>query len=384
MAVIYVEIDPDGDILMILPHFIDLAWWDEDIPPPDDDEEPKEADDDRQSLASEATEEPSTIETHFKVSVKHLTMASRRAKPMFAGNYIETQPQADGLCHWKFEPIFHPRAFEYVMNAIHGQTQKLPNVVSLQSLALIAVVVDDLDCRHALWFFADIWIDHLGASVPDKICSDLCRWILISFVFEKPGPFKSATRVAILESKGPFSPDGLPIRPKMIEMIDAEREGLLEVLIAQLHSLIQRISDGVTCHVECRSNVVGILIHEMMSTKAFSPRPCRPFVALQLSAVTGMIRDFKLPGLYVSRGGRDGVPTNTWFVCRTKYIYSTTQDPMDDCGDIEIYMQSTRKERPSTLGRYVGRHECQLQTLVSSEITNLQTKVNGLELSDFV
>ncbi|KAL1898084.1 hypothetical protein Cpir12675_002032 [Ceratocystis pirilliformis] len=59
-------------------------------------------------------------EVHFLVSKKHLTLASRRAENMFAGDFKEAIPNdTDGLCHWKFDPIFNTKAFEIVINTIH-------------------------------------------------------------------------------------------------------------------------------------------------------------------------------------------------------------------------------------------------------------------------
>ncbi|KAK7430496.1 hypothetical protein QQZ08_003015 [Neonectria magnoliae] len=409
MQVWFAEIDPDGDTLIILPHPPNACLFDEadDAPAEDDvlsEEEPLAEDDapaEQEPLAEddapaedfppaeeipppddvprlehprplEATEEYPDYETHFKVSMKHLASASRRAKAMFTGNYVESRKQADGLRRWKFEPLFDPAAFKIVMDAIHGHTHKLPKAVSMNRLAAIAVIVDDLDCQNALFFFADIWIPVLSrGSNPTTPCDDLARWILISFVFNRPDFFQHATRVAILEAKGPFSPAGLPIRPKIIETIDAEREGFLEVLTTQLRSLMQSISDNVTCKIECRSNMVGTLVHEMMSSKIFIPRPCRPFEGLSLAAVTGMLRNFQLPGLYCVSGELEGVPNGSWIVYRE---------------DIEMSMRRSKKKKKKSSMLYIDsmKHNCDLQDLVDSEIANLKTGVEGLKLSMFV
>ncbi|KAK7415737.1 hypothetical protein QQX98_005650 [Neonectria punicea] len=321
MQVWYAEIDPDGDTLIILPHPPNAGSLDEgndapaafdapaayyapaeeeplaeneppaeDIPPAEENPAPDDVPclvKDEHPLPIEATEEYSNCETHFKVSMKHLTLASRRARAMFTGNYIESQQQADGLRHWKFEPLFDPAAFKIVMDAIHGHTQKLPKTVSM-------------------------------------------------------------------------------------EMIGAEREGLLEVLTTQLHSLIQNISDNVTCEIECRSNIVGTLVHEMMSSNIFLPRPCRPFEGLSLSTITGMIWNFQLPGLYYISSSRDSIPSGSWIVYREKPAHSTAKSP------------AKKKKKVDSLYYGAIRHKCDLQDLVDSEITNLQTEVEGLKLSMFV
>ncbi|KAH7113441.1 hypothetical protein EDB81DRAFT_768137 [Dactylonectria macrodidyma] len=403
MSTSYVDIDPDADTLIILPHQIDPCPAVDGSPSPLD---PGENDPRREREDTNATDSHSAppqaleeakdsaypiVESRFKVSMKHLTMAARRAKVMFTGHYVEAQPEADGLRHWKFEPIFDPSAFEIVMDAIHGHTQKLPKAVTIKTMAGIAAVVDDLACHRALWFFAKIWIDQLRRSIPSEICDDLTRWILVSFVFDEPELFKSTTRVAILEGKGPLSPSELPIRPKIIEMIDAEREGLLEVLVTHLHSLVQRVcQDGITCESECKSIVLGTLIHEMMSTKLFLPKPSRPFVDLSLSATTEMIREFQLPTLYHSNGSHGSYGWNSSLPCGAWVVHKETfgHSDFEKCPDLKFPKSKKKKKKGSELiydsSGTLKEHTCHLQELVDSEIIGLQTEVQGLELSSFM
>lgn len=145
--------------------------------------------------------------------MKHLILASPRAKKMFGGNYIEAQPDEFGLRRWKFEPVFDPDAFEVVMNAIHGHTHKLPRAVSVEMLVAISAIVDDLDCAQSLWFFAKTWISQFSPNYYNGTAAD---WILISFVFDEPSLFKSKTEMAIVYGKWPFNHKDLPIRPKII------------------------------------------------------------------------------------------------------------------------------------------------------------------------
>ncbi|KPM43772.1 hypothetical protein AK830_g2801 [Neonectria ditissima] len=427
MLISHVDIDPDGDTWVILPHLTSPSSWSEEAPPDEDaplssedgdvppagaDENPTPANEDEQipedaippedvpeeEMPVEETpeecpfpeepEDPSFVEFHFKVSMKHLTLASRRAKAMFAGNYIESQPQDDGLHHWKFEPLFDPAAFKIVMDAIHGHTQKLPKTVTIKTLAAIATVVDDLECQHALCFFVGIWIDHLGPSIPSNVCDDLGHWILVSFVFNNPGLFKSTTRVAIVEGKAAFPSSGLPIRPKIIETIDTKRESLLELLISRPHALLQRISNDTHCDYECISNVVGTLVHEMMSSRIFLPRPCQPFTGLSVSTVAGMIRNFELPGLYHSDAPGGGyymsVPSGTWLVYRGGSVAHDEKPPLPDCGGVLIpARRKAKKAKKPELGS-VKRHVCDLQTLVEEDMEGIKTHVKGLKLSDFV
>ncbi|KAJ4322397.1 hypothetical protein N0V84_004868 [Fusarium piperis] len=225
MSTAYVEIDPDGDTLIVLPTLESTSarmLYEGSL---------------QERLKSFATamaaeREPvaeevevghtpeSEAQTHFRVSMKHLVLASPRAKRMFQGNYTEARPDADGLHRWTFEPLFDPAAFEIVMNAIHGYSHKMPRNVSLENMAKIAAIVDDLDCPQALWFFAKTWINWLKPNRKlDRF--HLGHWILISFVFEEPVIFKEATEQAIRQTCGSFSSCMLPIRPKILGMIPA-------------------------------------------------------------------------------------------------------------------------------------------------------------------
>ncbi|KAF7545772.1 hypothetical protein G7Z17_g8926 [Cylindrodendrum hubeiense] len=216
MSISDVIIDPDGDTLIILPYDKEALHakdgnLDEELA-----EEPAEEVGNTEVPASEATEE--CHEFHFKVSMKHLELASPRAKVMFAGEYKEARPtEADGLRHWKFEPLFDPAAFKVILDIVHGRTQRVPRQVSLTLMAGIAAIVDDLECHNAVWFFAKMWIPQLKKTWRAlDVCEDLARWILISYIFSEPEMFKSVTHTAIYCSAVSMPTFGLPILPKII------------------------------------------------------------------------------------------------------------------------------------------------------------------------
>lgn len=169
-----------------------------------------------ENLSSPENKTESRSETHFQVSKKHLMIASPRAQAMFAGGFKESIPQDDGLYHWNFEPIFDPEAFEIVMKIIHGKTRLLPQKVTFEMLASISTIVDDLQCHDATWFIVKQWLSHIPQKIPNAICEDLARWILISFVFEDPVSFRLSTQRAILHSDGPMPNFDLPIHPQII------------------------------------------------------------------------------------------------------------------------------------------------------------------------
>ncbi|KAH7231319.1 uncharacterized protein BKA55DRAFT_680264 [Fusarium redolens] len=117
MSITRIQIDPDGDTLVILGVKQDLLC----LTP--------------RNHASRNT---------FQCSKKHLTFASRRAAKLFSTNFKEASREADGLYHWNFGGIFDAEAFELVLKIIHGKTRGIPQDVELDLLAGIASIVDDL------------------------------------------------------------------------------------------------------------------------------------------------------------------------------------------------------------------------------------------------
>ncbi|KPM38873.1 hypothetical protein AK830_g7703 [Neonectria ditissima] len=216
MSVTRVDIDPDGDTLIILPY--------EETSP--NDKTKMEVD----SAATKLQEDNSTLkrkidditsdslpEFHFKVSMKHLALASRRARAMFAGPFKEAQPtSADGLRHWKFEPLFDPEAFRIAMNIIHGKTRETPDAMATEQLAHFAAVVDDLECHDAVWFAARTWVKQISESDYETGFDNCARLILISFVFNEPQLFKTITGLAIGENTASLSTSSLPIRLRIV------------------------------------------------------------------------------------------------------------------------------------------------------------------------
>ncbi|KAF5965403.1 het-d [Fusarium coicis] len=243
MAALYENIDPDGDTLIIISY---LAVPTQSADEPAAVEEPAAA---VEPLAEESpVEEPvaayapdhkdghttfSSIDgtTHYheggelvceitlKVSKKHLTVASRRARAMFQRDYRENRKtEVDGFYHWTIEPLFDPEALRIVMKVIHAQTQDLPDEVTLRMIVLIAEVVDDLQCHDALSFFVKVWINRLSESIPSQMCEELVQWIFVASAFGLDEKFKQATRVAIMHSPGPIEIKGLPMRPDIVCM----------------------------------------------------------------------------------------------------------------------------------------------------------------------
>lgn len=152
-------------------------------------------------------------ELQFKVSSKHMALASPRFKKMLVGPYKEATLPCPDSCRQVIIEEFDSEALKIVLNIIHGKNSKVPRSLSLEMVAKVSEWVDDLECYEQVEVFGDIWIHQLEKPLPEESGRDLILWILISFVFRQSGLFKSATRTAILHNTGPFMTLELPIRP---------------------------------------------------------------------------------------------------------------------------------------------------------------------------
>ncbi|KAJ0127357.1 Trafficking protein particle complex subunit 13 [Fusarium oxysporum f. sp. albedinis] len=138
MTALYENIDPNGDTLIIISYLTVLT---QSADEPVAAEEPAAADepghrdghstffsiDGTTHCHGELTGFPTDLgdesvsELRLKVSKKHLTVASRRARAMFQRDYRETRKtEVDGLYHWKIGPLFDLEALRIVMKVIHA------------------------------------------------------------------------------------------------------------------------------------------------------------------------------------------------------------------------------------------------------------------------
>lgn len=81
-------------------------------------------------------------ELRFKVSSKHLTLASPYFKKMLEGPYKE----ANLPCPEVTIEEFDSEALKILLNIIHGKNSNIPRFLSLDMLAKVSEWVDYLDC----------------------------------------------------------------------------------------------------------------------------------------------------------------------------------------------------------------------------------------------
>lgn len=207
-----VELDPEGDLMIVLstteasskyPGHVCLAN--------DPCQEHCSAAEDK--ISPPISSHPNSLDRtlSFKVSSKHVSLASRRFRKMLSGEWTEaTTVHPDGCRHVELKG-FNSEATNVVLSIIHGKTRSVPRSVGFDLLVMIALLVDDLECHEEVEVFSDMWIEGLRADLPLEWGQDVIPWILVSSVFRKPKIFQTATRTAIVHSPDSIDSLGLPI-----------------------------------------------------------------------------------------------------------------------------------------------------------------------------
>jgi hypothetical protein len=146
----------------------------------------------------------------FRVSSRHLVLASPVFKAMLGKEWMESKAHADGYFYIEGED-WSVEAFLILMNIIHGHNRKVPRIVDLTLLTEVAVIVDYYELYEATEVFSRIWMEHLRKSVPTTYCQDFTLWVCVSQIFGDEKIFDAATRVAVRHIPGEMKTLELPI-----------------------------------------------------------------------------------------------------------------------------------------------------------------------------
>ncbi|KAI1355165.1 hypothetical protein F5Y01DRAFT_328029 [Xylaria sp. FL0043] len=225
-------LDPQGDLLVFLenPSSIPTETESGDITEPDPMEveptppeaapgpEPGSSSSGGEAVATQQQGTPIPKKYAFKVSSKHLVLASCYFKKMLQGPWKEaTTIHEDGLRHCVLEN-FNEEAFAIVLRVIHGQVLGISRNLPLELLLEIARVVDYLGCFEVMSFYTSTWVRHIESEIPAKSTVKLLHWICIAAIFRENAVFKRCTRTVMIESRTEIPSLGLPV----LSMISGE------------------------------------------------------------------------------------------------------------------------------------------------------------------
>ncbi|OJJ47790.1 hypothetical protein ASPZODRAFT_158678 [Penicilliopsis zonata CBS 506.65] len=294
-------IDPEGEVIIILRSAAaPFAPWDEEIDewPADEQtadepavaEQPEEANTDENPIEDcdeegEASKKGFRSESHIEsgcyriqVSAKHLMLPSPIFKRILTGPWKESHLLTEKgsveihATGWDLE------AFLILMNILHCQTQNLPQEISLDLLAKVAVLTDYYGCHAVIRFLAKRWILMLNASFPQEYSRDSMLWMWVSWAMRLDSQFKQSTLLAITQSDRIIRSLGLPIPVKVIDAINSRREARIASILFSLEDLRHDFLQGHRgCSFECSSIMLGALTKHMHSNALLSPEPVAPF-----------------------------------------------------------------------------------------------------------
>ncbi|KAF4451673.1 hypothetical protein F53441_5352 [Fusarium austroafricanum] len=289
-------------------------------------------------------------------------------------------PSVDGSANCREEPLFDPEALMVVMKIIHAQAQDIPDEITLEMLAAIAEIADDLQCHEALSFCVKVWIARLPQSIPNEMCDDLVRWIFVASVFSLDTKFKQTTRVATMHSTGPMNILGLPMRPDIVDKVEQKRQDILQQLIDHLHYVQKELFSGNYCRLfSCRSMMLGSLNQLMHERNLGSPRPEKPFINMSLSSTFEHVRSFESPSIYLPTQDIFGGSSDLWVLKRDPFSSSSLKKTKRK-KNIGYTFDHKDETTPSDDPEQLTAHKCWLQSFLQPTIDRLESTVEGLSL----
>ncbi|TLS22376.1 uncharacterized protein PpBr36_09923 [Pyricularia pennisetigena] len=209
------------------------------------------------SVIEENNVPPPRTEVRFRVSSKHLTLASSTFRSMLNGQWAEANRHEIAAEDWDTE------AMCILLLVIHGRNQRVPKNVSLELLTNIAILVDYYDCREAMDSAAAIWIKGLDLQ-PEETSRDLVFWLFIAWAFRRDDIFTDVTTTAVLRGEEQLRTWNLPIPESITELIERLRCEFMSDLMASLTKLCSELLEGeVGCSAECSSMLLGTLLREL-------------------------------------------------------------------------------------------------------------------------
>ncbi|KAG5966730.1 hypothetical protein E4U56_001195 [Claviceps arundinis] len=328
----------------------------------------------------EAHEEKSDLnEVEFRLSSRHLALASPVFKTMLNGFWKESTPSSDqsnesakplsplqnySNCQVRYELAateWDAQDFLLLMNIVHCRSLQVPYSIDLETLGRISVLVDYYQCQEVTQFFAGLWIGKLSGSLPTTYGRDCVTWIFVSWVFSHSEIFDKMTQLAIRTCEGGLGTINLPFPPMLLStatphlhgfskltcfaaIMEQKRDHFIDEIFNLLGNLCKDIRGGGRgCNFECRSMLLGSLLNLMDKNELYGPCSAEraKFAVLSLKS-----------GTWYSK------PNNSHHSC-------DDCDPYDSCDSYDY-----------------SAHSCTFHALLKPSIEKLWDDLDGLKLDD--
>ncbi|KAH0555722.1 hypothetical protein GP486_006333 [Trichoglossum hirsutum] len=242
----------------------------------------------------------------FLVSSPHLRLASPVFRTLLQQHARKGGPQRTTI------PIHNddPRALLTLLYILHLRMQKVPDSVSLDSLAKMAALVDKYNCAEAIAPFSRMWIDKLKSERPDTFSDALFQWLYITWVFKEHQEFESA--IKIIQREGCDSDIAekakeFQIPDSLLDTIHGKRKEAISGIIDMLQGLVERYKETTTIRCgngsqDCDAMVLGSLIRGM-KTVGLRPPPEPPYEGLSTVGLVNKLARLPFPSHCASYDG---------------------------------------------------------------------------------
>ncbi|KAG5932555.1 hypothetical protein E4U60_005160 [Claviceps pazoutovae] len=164
-------------------------------------------------------------EVKFRLSSRHLALASPVFRTMLNGLWKESAPSSDepdNGCPVRYELTaaeWDDELFLMLMNIIHGRNKLVPLSVDLTTLMKMSVLVDYYQCQEVTQFVVGLWIKELSSSLPKEYGRDCVAWMFVSWVFSCSELFEKMTSLAMKGSEGGLGKIYLPLPPMLLSTV---------------------------------------------------------------------------------------------------------------------------------------------------------------------
>ena len=171
--------------------------------------------------ASPSKPRPSLLgrQTSIRVSSRHLILASPIFRAMLSRSFSESHTlRTTGTLTLPL-PDDSPAALLIVLNIIHGHTRAVPRILDMETLVEVGVLVDKYELLEALEIVGEMWITRLAkerGGLPTAMEDNIMSWVWVTWVFQRGDEFQHVTRVVERESSGEIQADHLPIPASII------------------------------------------------------------------------------------------------------------------------------------------------------------------------
>lgn len=191
-------------------------------------------------------------EIEFRVSTKHLRMASPVFSKMTQGNFQESQPNDKGLLEITASD-WNARAFLILLDIIHGHYYQVPRKLDLETVVQVGFLVDYYDCLEIVQVFFDHWHAHthfwwiyawsnLDEGSRKSFGEVESLLLFTALTFRSPVAFKNLTMSAILTTSGLIETH-LPIPSQILGMYSCSAHYIDRLANVEQIRLIKSVSN---------------------------------------------------------------------------------------------------------------------------------------------